>query len=77
MENKEGWSNDITAKHTKTHYYKNGTSLCGKAEVKKYMRSFDKERLGNKYFKDCSICIKKQKEIVHAEPLCYKKNYTT
>jgi len=38
---KEGWSIDITNKRA-THYYKNGTSLCGKQRQKFYMDNFDK-----------------------------------
>lgn len=72
----EGWSNDITKHNAKTHYYKNGVSLCNKATVKKHMKIFDAERVGSKYFKDCCICVKKEKEIIHAEPLSYMKNYS-
>jgi len=69
----EGWSNDITVR-AKTHYYKNGKSLCGKAGVKKHMKIFDKERIGSKYYCDCMVCVKKQLEIIHEEPLCYIKS---
>jgi hypothetical protein len=72
---KEGWDLDVGKKGGKTHYYKNGVSLCGKAETKNYMTNFDKERSGNVYFNDCSTCIKKEHEAMTAEPLCYKKEY--
>ena len=76
MMEKEGWGTDVTAKGAKTHYYKDGKSLCGKAVVKHFMNNFNKERTGSKYSCDCGICIKKQNEIIHAEPLCYRKyNY--
>lgn len=60
---REGWSNNITKRRDRTHYYKNGISLCGLAVAQNFMRSFDKERIGDKYFMDCEICIKKQKEL--------------
>ena len=74
MKKQEGWSSDVTAVRAKTHYYKNGISLCGKAKTKHFMKNFDKERVGNKFFCDCGICIKKEREMLHEEPLCYKKS---
>ena len=52
-----GWALDIASRN-KTHYYKNGVSLCGKAIEKPYMKHFDIERNGSKYFHDCTLCIK-------------------
>ena len=54
----EGWAGDITAKGAKTHYYKDGISLCGKALVKEHMKIFDRERFGSKWVCDCGFCIK-------------------
>jgi hypothetical protein len=58
----EGWSWNVTD-HNKTHYYKDGVSLCGKAKEKEFMKQFDKTRIGSKYFFDCMICEKKRKEL--------------
>jgi abortive infection bacteriophage resistance protein len=62
MEIKEGWSIDITNK-CGTHYYRNGSSLCGKATQKFYMDKFDKsidysQVLGF----TCRLCEKKLKK---------------
>jgi hypothetical protein len=62
LEERVGWSGNITKKNRRTHYYKNGVSLCGKERVEKHMRVFDATRSGSKYFKDCVLCIKKLNE---------------
>jgi hypothetical protein len=61
----EGWS----LSKGKTHYYKNGISLCGYRKLNVSNRVFDSERLGNIYFKDCAICCKKQKELLLTDNL--------
>ena len=71
----EGWAGDMTAPgKARTHYYKDGISLCGKALVKKHMKFFYKERVGSKWCCDCVFCIKKQLEMIHKEPICYKQH---
>lgn len=59
----EGWADDISKYKAKTHYYKDGVSLCGKAIEKPYMRNFNKEKFASKYSCDCVLCIKKLKGI--------------
>jgi hypothetical protein len=58
-----GWSLS-TISRGKTHYYKDGVSLCGKRKVDLSNRNFDSKRMGNIYFHDCGICIKKEMEIL-------------
>lgn len=58
----EGWAHDVSSRN-KRHYYKYGESLCGKAKEKSFMKGFDKEHEGSKYFFDCMICEKKRKEL--------------
>lgn len=61
----EGWSIDINSR-AKTHYYKDGKSLCGRVEIKKHMRNFSKQK-GSIYFEQCPTCVKKQLAILEIE----------
>jgi len=54
----EGWSVDITTRG-RTHYYKNGVSLCNKVKLKFFM-GIDSDEKGSKWVGHCSICCKKQ-----------------
>lgn len=55
---REGWADDITKGRAKTHYYKDGKSLCGKATDNFRLRYFEM-RIGSKYAHDCGACINK------------------
>lgn len=57
---KEGWSDSIISR-SKTHYYVDGVSLCGRKGVDRGNRNFE-IRTGSKFFNDCELCIKKLKE---------------
>ena len=62
---KGGWSGDISAPHSeKTHYYVDGVALCGKRKLKPYMNLHGSHSIGSIQAKQCSICIKKHKEIL-------------
>jgi len=58
---KEGWADDITTRN-RVHYYKDGVSLCNKAKQKFHMTIY-RDGIGSKWNYDCSICVKKQKEL--------------
>lgn len=53
----EGWSLSVI-KGGKTHYFRNGVSLCGKSKVNRGNKRFDKDRMGNVFFHDCATCVK-------------------
>ncbi len=60
---KEGWSIDITSKKA-THYYKDGVSLCKKANQKFFMDKFHKSSDYSQVLGSvCSLCQKKLDKI--------------
>lgn len=58
---REGWADDITTR-AKTHYYKDGESLCGKTKDNFRLKHF-KKGVGDVYANDCSLCVKKEKKL--------------
>ena len=59
---REGWGNDITSRG-KTHYYKDGESLCGIVKDSFRVRTFSKG-IGDVYANDCAICVKREKKLI-------------
>jgi hypothetical protein len=58
----EGWCIDVTSRG-RTHYYKDGVSLCGEAREKHFFTNFNKDEDGYAFSKDCKYCIKKLKQL--------------
>lgn len=58
-QNEKGWSINITSKKA-THYYKNGVSLCGKAQLQFFMDKLDDDINYSQVLGSvCSLCYKK------------------
>lgn len=59
---REGFSDTCLKGGAKTHYYKDGISLCKRVKDTIHLRIFEK-RTGSIYFYDCATCVKKQLEL--------------
>lgn len=64
--NELGWSDDVTGQSGKlSHYYVNGKSLCGRWELKSFMKTRNPEMEGSKYCMNCMKCEAKRKKLIN------------
>lgn len=68
---KEGWSNSVTTRTKTTHYFKDGISLCKRAEITNGHRNFDlsEKDASDAFSFHCKSCIKKQQAMVSKQKI--------